>query len=278
MNEAINEVPPATPPSPEQFAPAPAAFTQTQKTVQPKRQMGKHHATTTFIFLVLIAIIAITGYMYYQTRQQLKRLSTPEGQRAVAQQEVKDIVGRLGKLTLLPSEDPVIATILDAKYLATQSAFYKDAQNGDKVVVYPKAQKAFIYSVDRNIIVNAGPLVIDQNQAQQQQVKIEIRNGTTSTGAGVNLKQQLIAQGLNVTSVGDALDKTYPQTMVIANNANISKDSIAQFAQKIGAVVQTQLPPGEPTSKADIVIIIGASSVAANPAVAKPAVTTPPTH
>ncbi len=218
----------------------------------------------TGVFLILIAGLVAIGYMYYKTRQQLKQLSTPEGQRVVAQAEVKDIVGRLGKLTLLPNEDPVVATILDSKYLATQSAFYKDAQNGDKLVVYPKAQKAFIYSPDRNIIVNAGPLIVDQSQNKsQQQVRVEIRNGSSSTGAGIKMKQQLAAQGVNVTTVGDAANKDYFQTLVIPVNSSLNRDSLTQFAEKLGGVVQDKLPVSEPASTADVVIIIGGSSAPA---------------
>lgn len=62
---------------------------------------------------------------------------------------------------LLPEEEPVVATIIDSAFLATQSAFYAQAQNGDKLVIYPQAQKAFVYSPERNIIVNSGPLVLD---------------------------------------------------------------------------------------------------------------------
>lgn len=121
------------------------------------------------IFVLVLALIAGAVYMayryYQQTQAQIEFLSSPEGQRQVSSQEAEEVVAGLGQLTILPAEDPVVATIIDAAYLATQSAFYKDAINGDKLVVFQGAQKAYIYSPSRKLIVNAGPLFVN-NQPQ----------------------------------------------------------------------------------------------------------------
>ena len=83
----------------------------------------------------------------------------------VDQTQVKDLIAKVGKLVILPTgEDPVIATINDADGLTKQQVFYKGSINGDVVLVYQKAAKAIVYSPSRNIIVNVGPVVL-QNQA-----------------------------------------------------------------------------------------------------------------
>lgn len=116
------------------------------------------------IFILLLMVIGVfgLGYLYYETRQELQFLSSPAGQEELAKREVENVLAALGKLAILPEEEPVVATITDASVLATESAFYKNAENGDKLVVFPTAQQAFIYSPSRNKIVNVGPLLIEE--------------------------------------------------------------------------------------------------------------------
>jgi predicted negative regulator of RcsB-dependent stress response len=85
----------------------------------------------------------------------------------VQQAQVQDIVAKVSKLIMLPTgEQPVVATINDAASLIKDQVFYKGAENGDVVLVYQKAAKAVIYSPSRNIIVNVGPIFLqDQNAA-----------------------------------------------------------------------------------------------------------------
>lgn len=120
----------------------------------------------TLFLLGLVGAIGGLGYMYYQTRQELKFLSSPAGQEELAKRSTDQVVNALSKLALLPEEEPVIATITDVTALASQSAFYLKAENGDKLVVFPQAQQAYIYSPGRNKIVNVGPLIIEGNQQQ----------------------------------------------------------------------------------------------------------------
>jgi hypothetical protein len=85
----------------------------------------------------------------------------------VQQAQVKDIIAKVGKLIMLPTgEDPVVATINDAAALIKDQVFYKGAQNGDIVLVYQKAAKAIVYSPTRNVIVNVGPIFLQNQQAQ----------------------------------------------------------------------------------------------------------------
>lgn len=116
------------------------------------------------VVLTLLAGLVATGFLYFRTRQELVRLTQPNAQEELAKREIQAVVQKLGKLAILPEEEPVVATIIDSAFLATQSAFYQKAEDGDKLVVYPQAQKAFIYSPGRNVIVNAGPLVLDPNE------------------------------------------------------------------------------------------------------------------
>lgn len=115
-----------------------------------------------FLFLVLFAGLAGLGYLYWQTRQQLAYLSSPEGQEELARREAEEVLARLGELVVLPDEqDPIIATITDQEVLAAESVFYADAVNGDRLIIFPQAQRAYIYSPTRHRVVNIGPLAIE---------------------------------------------------------------------------------------------------------------------
>lgn len=122
----------------------------------------------TIIIGVLIGIalftglfLATSGGLYLSTRHQVQQMGVAKGNSSMTPDEMKAVLQHAGKLTLLPTESPIMATIVNAKFLATQSEFYKDARDGDKLIVFPKAQKAFIYSPARDIIVNSGPMIAD---------------------------------------------------------------------------------------------------------------------
>jgi hypothetical protein len=110
----------------------------------------------------LVIALQVLGSMYLKTRSQLEELKTAQGQQKLSETDVAKVIEQLGKLTVLPDEKPIVATIIDANFLATQSAFYVGAKNGDKLVVFPKAMKAFIFSPEKNLIVNSGPVLLNQ--------------------------------------------------------------------------------------------------------------------
>jgi hypothetical protein len=100
--------------------------------------------------VVLVALIA--GGIYSA------RHASPEQKQAT---ENVRLMQSVGKLMIVPNEQPIIATINQADVLVKEQAFYNGSQNGDKLVIFPKAQKAVIYSPSRNVIVNSGPFVIN---------------------------------------------------------------------------------------------------------------------
>jgi len=118
---------------------------------------------------VLIMGVVIGFFVGYfapiSHRDDAAKLSGIAAQQAEQQKLMTQYVSSVSKLMILPKgEEPVMATITDAKSLAKDQVFYTNAQNGDVVLVYQKAMQAIIYSPTRNVIVNVGP-VYYQNQA-----------------------------------------------------------------------------------------------------------------
>lgn len=90
---------------------------------------------------------------------------TPEEIKAAELQaqldENNELMETIGRLMVIPNEEPIIATINEAELLIKEQPFYAGVSNGDKLVIFPKSQKAVIYSPSKNIIVNSGPFTIN---------------------------------------------------------------------------------------------------------------------
>ena len=113
------------------------------------------------VVILLLAFIAMTGQAAYLYMQNIQLKKNPQ---SAAQEEVKSIVAKVGRLIVLPEgETPTIATVTDTKLLKDQPFFAK-AQVGDKVLIYTTAKKAILYNPTSNKIVEVAPLNIGATQ------------------------------------------------------------------------------------------------------------------
>jgi hypothetical protein len=80
---------------------------------------------------------------------------------AAAEQEVADVIAAVRKHILLPEgEEPTVATVSDPGKLKDQ-LFFKNAEMGDKVLIYTKAKMAYLYDPDRDILLEVAPITTD---------------------------------------------------------------------------------------------------------------------
>jgi hypothetical protein len=107
------------------------------------------------IGLVMVGSISAGGYYYYKYQEISK---DPQ---SVSTAEIKSITGDVSKLIALPKdEQPTIATVQDKEKLKDQP-FFKDSQNGDKVLIYTTSKKAIVYRPTTHTLVNVGPIAIN---------------------------------------------------------------------------------------------------------------------
>ena len=116
--------------------------------------------------LVLLVLAALASgyffYNYYTAAQQLDKIR--KNPQLATQQEVNDTIAKVGRLVTLPvGEQPTIATVTDVKKLRDQPFFAK-AESGDKVLIYTKAKKAYLYSVRLDKILDVAPVNIGPAQ------------------------------------------------------------------------------------------------------------------
>lgn len=61
----------------------------------------------------------------------------------------------VAKLIILPDERPIVATIVDLKPLR-DNPFFKGAKEGDKLLIFENFNRAILYDIDANILLNIG--------------------------------------------------------------------------------------------------------------------------
>lgn len=79
--------------------------------------------------------------------------------------DVWTIQDRVARHFVLPQgEDPALATVTDKSLLKTP--FLQQANNGDKLLIYQKAQRVIIYRPSLDRIIDIGPVSIASVPAQ----------------------------------------------------------------------------------------------------------------
>lgn len=115
------------------------------------------------VALLLLAGAGTSYYFYNQytvAQEQVMKLS--KNPQASAQAELQDVITNVGKLIALPKgEAPTLATVTDKSKLGTQPFFAK-AKNGDKVLVYVKERRIYLYRPSSNQLIEVGTITVNQ--------------------------------------------------------------------------------------------------------------------
>jgi hypothetical protein len=204
--------------------------------------------------LILIGAVAAAGYFFWKYKKASANLTTVE---------ISELTKKIGKIILLPAgETPTLATVTDKTRLEGQK-FFKNSQNGDKVLIYAMASKAILYRPTNNQIIEVASITTnDQNQmalptqAIKANLKIAIYNGTQMNGLATKW-QKNVAQVLTNSEVvsKSSAKESYQATIVIDLKGNLSSEA-KELAAGIGAKISS-LPTGEEKPDADLLVIIG---------------------
>ena len=136
----------------------------------PKIRRSNSKKLITIIIALIIALLVVGGGVLFKkyddsrkeakkSKEEVQRLSNPQ---EAAKLELEILLERVGKLVDLPNEQPTLATVQDASKLKEQ-AFFASAENNDKVLIYTKAKKAFLFRPSTNKIINIAPVNIGNN-------------------------------------------------------------------------------------------------------------------
>jgi len=221
--------------------------------------------TISIVLLIVLGAAFAWVYLGYRSAQkQISYLSTPEAQKQLAEQEISDIVNKVKRhMQLSESDTPSVATIADVEKLSKQQPFFQNAANGDKLLVYK--DKAIIYSVDKDLIINVGPVTIDDSQKpasveepkQEEKIdviSIEIRNGSGVAGQASTYAETLKGNSkYNIIKTADAAKTDYAESVIV----NLGNKDISGLLEGDKFKESQVLPEGEKPSLADVLIILG---------------------
>jgi hypothetical protein len=99
-------------------------------------------------WLAVLVLLIVSLFLFAQYHQAQAKLQSSSQQDAA-------LVKQLGKIVLLPSsETPTIANVNDASKAKQQSAFFANAEDGDKVIVYNNEHQVILYRPSAGKIIN----------------------------------------------------------------------------------------------------------------------------
>ena len=129
--------------------------------------------TRKLLAFILVTALVILAYVNYSKRVrlaadlkklsvQMEQLKTGNDPQNVA--TARAIVDRVRKHFMVPENvDPTVATIVDVETLKTKNDFYKNAKNGDHLIV--TATRAILYDPDKDIVIDVFPVQIQPQAA-----------------------------------------------------------------------------------------------------------------
>ncbi|MBI2587216.1 hypothetical protein HYW29_00155 [Candidatus Amesbacteria bacterium] len=109
------------------------------------------YITIAALSLLSLVAIAAAGYLYWKSRPEPSPSALP------AAVDNTQLLEKISSIIQLPIEAPTIATITDKTKLAGQ-AFFTLAENGDIVLIYSRAQKAYLYRPGTHKILDVAPI------------------------------------------------------------------------------------------------------------------------
>lgn len=106
---------------------------------------------------VLVVLFAAVPSVYFYHKSQLAEQEL-KGTTSTKLETTAEVIKRVSRHILLPSgEQPTLATVSDASKVRNQS-FFASAANGDKILVYAQAKKAFLYRPSIDKLIEVAPL------------------------------------------------------------------------------------------------------------------------
>lgn len=136
------------------------------------------------LILKVVPLLLIIGGVVYFVREnpQILGLSkdVPE-EGEFNQEEIKSLVEEVGEIIELPQDEtPTIATVSDLSKVRDRE-FFKKAKNGDTVLIYKVAKKAYLYRASEKKIIEVGVVTIEEEGQSTGSSLESIDSGNTSS-------------------------------------------------------------------------------------------------
>ncbi len=232
------------------------------------------NAIVLLFVLVSLALLGTTVYFYSRYRSLAKTTKPAE--------DVGYWVEKVGKHVLLPQgETPTVMTVVDKEKRAGQ-LFFANAKNGDKILVYMEAKKAFLYNPETDRVIEIGPVTVGGSEASGSATSASLQqpptptptpsvivtpaayrfivlNGTRVAGLTRTYESTLKSAfpAATIVARGDTKGNDYEASLVVALTTGAKADA-ARVAEALHMTAGS-LPAAEatPSAQGDFLIILG---------------------
>lgn len=124
-----------------------------------KRYHHNHPVASTLIAVLIVGILAGGGYAGFRYYQHYTSPDEAFKREAKAYEtNYKEMMSEADKQVDLPKDEiPVMAAVSDENAVRNQE-FFQDAKNGDRIILYKKNKKAFLYRPSTKKVIAQAPL------------------------------------------------------------------------------------------------------------------------
>lgn len=210
--------------------------------------------TKTSIIILIILALGLAVFFCFKYLKSSNKLVEFENKRLVKQ---------ISSHIVLPNEIPTFATVADKTRLINEP-FFKNAENGDKVLIFTNAGRVVLYRPSIKKIVDISTVTVNSETitptptpvANESKIKIALLNGSDTTGLANKTEKEIFSQidGIQIVSKDNARSK-YDKNIIVVVNKDYT-DLAGSLATLLKGEINS-LPDGEKTSNADILIILG---------------------
>lgn len=217
-----------------------------------------------FVFLATVLLTSVGTFFYLKAHPDMffsQKQSPTKEEPKDTRTELDVILADIKTVMLLTdSERPTLATVTEVEKMRSQS-FFKNAENGDKIVIYSQGKKAILWRPSTKMIIEVGT-VTTENSAEAPKVdqakKVTVLTATSDTAYVQTLMTKL---------------KKIPGVVIVAQKASVAStithSSIIDvtkarpleaklIAQTLGVPLDEKLPADETIpDSTDFVLIIG---------------------
>ncbi len=144
------------------------------------------HFLRKYLFWIALVVLFLWTYGFYTLGASSVYRAYPELHAAA---QANQILGKVGKLIVLPAGTPTMVLIKDASSAKKTQPFLVNAKDGDVLIVYAKAGEAILYRPSTGKLVAVGPIKSNPQSTKSRaggqaprSSHTEIAPGGTSTG------------------------------------------------------------------------------------------------
>lgn len=191
------------------------------------------------IGIVILIVLGSGGAYYFYTKynEVTKKVAGNS-----SQDDTDATIAKVASLVEVPAgETPSVATVKDVEKIVDQP-FFTRAQNGDKVVLYPKAQIAILYRPSTGKVVEVSPITA----TPAENISISILNGTDTAGLASTAANKLAAKfpELKIVQKLNASKNDYQKTLVYDISGQ-NQELAGNIAGELGGEIVNSIPEGE---------------------------------